>query len=87
MISHLIAADVERADGTTAQLDDIDIAGFCTLLGGAGAETVTKLIGNALVLFSKHRDQWAQLRADRGKIPAALEEVSLLGPRAVRGAV
>ena len=31
------------------QLDDIEIAGFTALLGGAGAETVTKLVGSAVV--------------------------------------
>ena len=75
MISGLIAAEVERDDGTQTKLDDVEIVGFCLLLGGAGAETVTKLIGSAMVLFSKHRDQWEQLRADRTKIAGAVEEV------------
>jgi cytochrome P450 len=75
MISALIAAEVDRDDGSRTSLDDVEIAGFCTLLGGAGAETVTKLVGSAVVLFSRHRDQWQQLRADRRKIAAAVEEV------------
>lgn len=75
MISALIAAEVDRDDGTTTKLDDHEIVGFCILLGGAGAETVTKLMGSAMVLFSRHRDQWEQLRADRSKIPGAVEEV------------
>jgi cytochrome P450 len=75
MISALIAAEVEREDGSRTTLDDVEIAGFCTLLGGAGAETVTKLVGSAVVLFSQHRNQWHQLRADRTKIPDAVEEV------------
>ncbi len=75
MISALIAAQVERDDGSRIRLDDVEIAGFCTLLGGAGAETVTKLVGSAAVLFSQHRDQWEELRADRSKVPAAVEEV------------
>jgi cytochrome P450 len=75
MITSLTVAEVDREDGTRASLDDIEIAGFCTLLGGAGAETVTKLVGTAMVLFARHRDQWEQLRADRTKIPAAVEEV------------
>src|ERR1700730_12686936 len=58
MISGLIAAAVERDDGGTTQLDDIEITGFATLLGGAGAETVTKLIGNAVVQFARNLDQW-----------------------------
>lgn len=68
MISSLIAAEVQREDGSITRLDDVEIAGFGTLLGGAGAETVTKLVGTAVVLFSRHRDRWYELRADRSKI-------------------
>jgi cytochrome P450 len=75
MISKLIAAEVERDDGHKTQLGDIEIAGFATLLGGAGAETVTKLIGNAVVLFARNPDQWQKLLDDRGKIATAVEEV------------
>lgn len=75
MISALIAAEVDRDDGSRTRLDDIEIAGFCTLLGGAGAETVAKFVGIATVLFGRHPEQWQQLRADRDKIPAAVEEV------------
>jgi cytochrome P450 len=75
MISRLIAAEVERDDGQRTSLDDFEIAGFATLLGGAGAETVTKLIGSAVVLFARNPDQWLKLLDDRSKIPAAVEEV------------
>jgi cytochrome P450 len=57
------------------RLDDLEIAGFATLLGGAGAETVTKLIGNAAVTFARNPDQWQKLLDDRSKIPAAVEEL------------
>jgi cytochrome P450 len=33
------------------------------------------LMGSAMVLLSKHRDQWEQLRTDRTKISDAVEEV------------
>ncbi|HZU47263.1 MAG TPA: cytochrome P450 [Mycobacterium sp.] len=75
MISALIAAEVERDDGQKTRLDDIEIAGFAVLLGGAGAETVTKLVANAVVLFARNPDQWQKLLDDRSKIPAAVEEV------------
>jgi len=75
MISGLIAAEVERDSGGTTQLDDIEITGFATLLGGAGAETVTKLVGNAIVQFAHNPDQWQKLLDDRSKVPAAVEEV------------
>ncbi|OBA71640.1 cytochrome [Mycobacterium sp. 1554424.7] len=74
MISGLIAAEVER-DGGTTRLDDVEITGFAVLLGGAGAETVTKLVGNAIVQFARNPDQWQKLLDDRSKLPAAIEEV------------
>ena len=45
------------------------------LLGGAGAETVTKLVGSAVVVFARHPEQWQKLLDDRSKIPAAVEEL------------
>jgi cytochrome P450 len=75
MISRLIAAEILREDGRMSKLDDIEIAGFATLLGGAGAETVTKLVGNAVVIFAHNPDQWQKLLNDRTKIPAAVEEL------------
>jgi cytochrome P450 len=53
------------------------------LLGGAGAETVTKAVGNAAVLFARNPDQWQKVREDRAKIPRAVAEIS--GSRRHRG--
>ena len=75
MISRLIAAEIPDDDGNMRQLDDIEITGFTTLLGGAGAETVTKLVGSAVVEFACHPEQWQKLIDDRSKIPAAVEEL------------
>lgn len=75
MISALIAVEVDRGDGISTRLEDDEIAGLCMQLGAAGAETVTKLIGSAVVLFSQHPDQWRELGDHRNKIPAAVEEV------------
>ena len=86
MISRLIETEIER-DGQVEKLTDVDIAGFATLLGGAGAETVTKLVGNAMVAFADFPDQWQKLRDDRSKIPAAVEELlRYRGTVAVSGA-
>lgn len=74
MISRLIETEIER-DGVVEKLTDVDITGFATMLGGAGAETVTKLVGNAMVAFAEFPDQWRKLREDRSKIPAAVEEL------------
>ena len=75
MLSRLTQVTVDRGDGTQTGLDDAEIAGFASLLGGAGAETVTKLIGNAVVLFSRHPDQWRKVVDDPEKVPRAVEEI------------
>ena len=75
MISRLIAAEIPDDDGNMRKLDDIEITGFATLLGGAGAETVTKLVGSAVVVFAQHPDQWQMLLDDRSRIPDAVEEL------------
>jgi len=75
MISRLIAAEIPDDEGNLRQLDDIEIAGFATLLGGAGAVTVTKLIGSAVVVFAQHPEQWQMLIDDRSLIPGAVEEL------------
>jgi len=75
LFTKLIEADLEREDGGLDKLDDLEIAAFASLLGGAGAETVTKLVGNAVYLFGKNQDQWQELQDDRSKIAAAVEEL------------
>ena len=70
MLSRLTQVTVDRGDGTETGLDDAEITGFVTLLGGAGAETVTKLVGNAVMLFWQHPDQWQTILGDHDKIPA-----------------
>ena len=75
MMSRLTQVTVDRGDGVETGLDDVEIAGFAGLLGGAGAETVTKLVGNAVVLFARHPDQWQKILDDPDKIPRAVEEI------------
>jgi len=75
MLTRLIAAEISDDDGAIRRLTDGEIVGFARLLGGAGAETVTKLIGNAVVVFADNPVQWQKLLADRSKIPAAVEEL------------
>jgi cytochrome P450 len=75
MLSRLTQVTVERGDGEQTGLDDAEIAGFAGLLGGAGAETVTKAVGNAVVLFDRYPDQWRKLRDDLDRAPRAVEEI------------
>jgi cytochrome P450 len=75
MIGHLLSAEVEREDGTVERLDDLEVARFVTLLTAAGAETVTKLVGNGVMTFAEHPDQLARLQAEPGLADSAVDEV------------
>jgi cytochrome P450 len=55
-------------------LTDAEVVGFCQLIGSAGTETLTKLLANAVVLFSRNPDQWNKIIDDPGKIAGAVEE-------------
>lgn len=80
LTSRLTQTTVDRGDGDETALDDAEIAGFSALLGGAGAETVTKLVGNAFVLFHRYPDQWRKVLDDPTKIAAAVEEILRFWP-------
>jgi cytochrome P450 len=69
----LIAALLQtEVDGE--RLSDGEIIGFCSLLGAAGNETVTKLLGGAAIQLARHPEQWAALVTDPSLIPTAVEE-------------
>ena len=75
MIGHLIEAEVEREDGTVERLDDTEVGQFISLLAAAGAETVTKLVGNGVTTFAEHPDELARLQSDPSLAASAVEEV------------
>lgn len=75
LISQLIESEIERDNGEMEPLTNIEITEFATLLGGAGAETVTKLLGNAAVVFAQNPGEWQKLLDDRSKVPMAVEEL------------
>jgi cytochrome P450 len=75
MIDTLVDAEVAEDDGTRHRLADDEIVEFATLLASAGSETVTKMLGNAVVLFHRHRAEWRKLVDDPARIPNAIEEV------------
>jgi cytochrome P450 len=75
MIGTLLEAEVADDAGAMHRLTDHEIVEFATLLASAGSETVTKMIGNAVVLFHRHRTEWRKLVDDPAKIPNAIEEV------------
>ena len=53
LLSKLIDAEIERDNGEMAPLDNVEITEFAQLLGGCRAETVTKLLGSAAVVFAR----------------------------------
>src|SRR5262245_26487398 len=75
LVAALLDAEVESDDGQNTRLTDGEVIGFCSLLGSAGNETVTKLLANACVLFARHPDQYRAVRADPALIPDAVTEV------------
>jgi cytochrome P450 len=70
VISALLATTV---DGEPLPMDDL--IGFAFLFIVAGTETTTNLLGNAVLAFDGHRDQYAQVRKEPSLIAGALEEV------------
>ena len=74
MISLLAHAEFVDDAGEPQRLNDAELVGFCSLLSAAGNETVTKLLGNAVVLLARHPDQRRRLVEDPTRIPDAVEE-------------
>ncbi len=75
LLSRLCEVEAERDDGERSGLDDVEITGFAALLAAAGSETVTKLVGNAVVLFARNPGEWRKTLDDASRIPNAVEEV------------
>ena len=75
MITRLTEVEVADDDGTMHHLTDEEIAGFATLLAAAGSETVTKLVGNGVVLFNRNPSEWTKVLEHPEKMTNAVEEV------------
>lgn len=75
MIGHLIESEVEREDGSKDHLSDEEIASFIGLLTAAGGETVTKLVGNGVMIFADNPGELAKIIETPERTPAAVEEV------------
>ena len=66
MLSRLTEATIDVRMAVRRRSPIWEITGFAGLLGGAGAETVTKLIGNAIVLFQHNPGQWQRVVEEPG---------------------
>lgn len=75
MLTALVQAEVVDGDGSVRRLTNQESAHFANLLISAGTETVARLLGWAAVLLARHPDQRADLAADPGLVPNAVEEL------------
>jgi hypothetical protein len=73
-LSLMAEAHYDDVTGESRTLTDQEIGAFCNLLGGAGAETTTKLIGNLAVYLWRNPEQRALVWSDPRLIPDAIEE-------------
>ena len=74
VITRLCEAELPGEDGPQ-RLNDGEIATFALLLGAAGSETVTKLVGNGVLLFHRWPSEWAKVVGDPGRMASAVEEI------------
>lgn len=74
LMSKLCEAELTEGEATACLRDD-EILGFCSLIGSAGTETLTKLLANAVVLLQRFPSEWELLLSEPERIPAAVEEV------------
>ncbi|OBB43995.1 cytochrome P450 [Mycobacterium sp. 852002-51961_SCH5331710] len=65
-------AQAKHEDGSTPDIEDV--MNLSTFLFAAGTETTTKLVSSAVRFIADNPGSEKELRDDRGKIPAFLEE-------------
>ena len=75
LFTALVEAEIADQRGGTRRLTDHEAAAFGNLLVSAGTETVARLLGWAAVVLAEHPAQRAELAADPGLIPNAVEEL------------
>jgi cytochrome P450 len=75
LMTDLLNAEFEDSDGTVRRLTRDEILNYVGLLAAAGNETTTRLIGWAGKVLAENPAQRAELAADPGLIPDAVEEL------------
>ena len=76
LVSALATAhSADGSDGSDGQLSEAELAMFLIQLLVAGNETTRNLLSAGLAALAENPDQWAALRADRGLVPSAVEEL------------
>lgn len=74
LLSALIAAELPDESGRLTRLTDLELLGFCMLLGSAGHETTARLVCNSAVTLARHPDQRRELAERPELLPNAVEE-------------
>jgi cytochrome P450 len=75
MAVYFLALTQQKRNESGGRGDDAD-----DMLSRLTQVTVTKLVGNAAVLFSDHPEQWDRVCADPSLIPGAVEEILRILP-------
>jgi cytochrome P450 len=71
----LIDAVIAGDDGTPTSLSELELDMFFVILALAGSETTRNAISQGLMALLGHPDQLADLRADPGLLPSAVDEM------------
>jgi cytochrome P450 len=82
LITELLTTEFEDASGRVRTLDRDEVVTYMMVVAGAGNETTTKLIGWTGKVLAEHPDQRAEIVADRGLVPQAIEELLRFEPPA-----
>jgi cytochrome P450 len=75
LITELLNVEFEDETGGVRGLTKIEINTFITVVAGAGVDTTGRMFGWMAKVLAEHPDQRAELVADRGLIPSAIEEL------------
>ncbi len=84
IMTELLNAEFTDETGTVRTLRREELLMYLIVLATAGAETTTRLIGWAGKTLADHPEQRAQLVADAGLIPQAIEEILRWEPPALQ---
>ncbi len=75
LLSTLVGAEVEDADGRPSPLSELDLVMFFNLMVAAGSETTRNSIALGMVALIEHPDQLSDLTRDRSLMDGAVEEI------------
>ena len=75
ILSAVVGARIDGADGADEPLADIELLMFFNLLIAAGSETTRNSIAVGVATLAEQPDQWRALRDDRTLLPSAVEEI------------